>query len=338
MIVTKEQENRDDLPLISIIVPVYQVEKYVDKCVNSLVSQTYQNIEIFLVDDGSPDKSGQICDGYAEQYPFIHVIHQENAGQAAARNRAAKMANGEFISFVDSDDFVETDYIEYLFYLLRKYQADISIGGSRYIFEGNDPKGRTAESEEDELLTVTEALRRINYNQGCGATAWVKLFKKELILEHPFPEGQIFEDLAMIYKIVGDSSSIAFGNRVIYYWVQHVGSTTRMGFDERQMAAMDAADSQIGYMAARYPDALMSAKYRYVAKAIELIANCFDSGGDRTVFGRLRELMGRYSGEVLKDKHAKLTMKVRILAVKMGYIPSRLVFGIHERAKRRILS
>jgi glycosyltransferase involved in cell wall biosynthesis len=324
--------------MISIIIPVYNVEQYLAQCLDSIISQTYTDFEVILVDDGSFDSSPEICDTYVKTDSRVKVIHQKNTGVSAARNIGISVASGEWIAFIDSDDFVEPDYIEYLFYLLSKYQADISIGGSRYIFEGNDPKSKAADSEEDELLTVSEALRRINYNQGCGATAWVKLFTKELILEHPFPEGQIFEDLAMIYRIVGDSTSIAFGNRTVYYWVQHVGSTTRMEFDERQMAAMDAAESQVGYMAAHYPDALMSAKYRYVAKAIELIANCFDSGGDRVVFERLRKLAGRYSGEVLKDKHAKPTMKARIAAVRMGYIPSRIIFGIHERAKRRILS
>ena len=114
---------------VSIIVPVYKVEKYLSKCLNSIVAQTYKNIEVILVDDGSPDNCGKICDEYANKYSFIKVIHQSNQGQAAARNNAAKLVSGEFITFIDSDDFVEEDYIEYLVYLQTKYDADMSVGG-----------------------------------------------------------------------------------------------------------------------------------------------------------------------------------------------------------------
>ena len=324
-------------PLVSIIVPVYKVEKYIDRCVQSIISQTYKNIEVFLVDDGSPDNCGQMCDEYAEKYPYIHIIHQNNAGQAAARNNAAKMANGDFIAFIDSDDYVEPNYIEYLLYLQNKYQADIAIGGFRYLYEGKEPKERNGLVETDELLDASAALIRINYNKGCGATAWAKLFRTELILKHPFPEGQIYEDLAVIYKIVGDAQKVALGNKVIYYWVQRSGSTMRMKFDERQMAGMDAVADQIEYVKNAYPEALDSAKYRHTAKAVELISVCFNSGGDKKVFRRLKTLMGEYAGEVLRDRHTKTTIKLRIWAVRLGYQPAKMIFAMHEKAKKNLI-
>ncbi len=324
-------------PLISVIVPVYKVEKYLDRCVQSIIAQTYKNIEVFLVDDGSPDNCGKMCDEYAEKNAFIHVIHQANAGQAAARNHAVKFAQGEFIAFIDSDDFAEPDCLEYLVSLQKKHHADMVIGGFSYLFEDREPSSRELTKEHDILLNATETLVKMNYNQGFGATPWAKIYKKELIIQHPFPEGQIYEDLATLYKIVGDCDRIAVGNRRIYYWVQRAGSTMRMTFDERQMAGMDAASAQIAYIEKKYPSALKSAKYRYTAKAVELTAACFNSGGDKTVFRRLRKLMKVYAKEVLQDKHAKTTMKLRMIAMSLGYYPAKIVFGLHERAKKQLI-
>lgn len=330
--------HTEENPLVSIIVPMYKVENYLPRCLNSIASQTYDNIEVILVDDGSPDRCGKISDAFAKEHSYARVIHQANRGQASARNNAAGTASGDFIVFIDSDDFVEPDCIEYLVSLQRKYQADVAIGRFRYIYEGHEPAVPRNDKNEDKVIKMNaeEAIIRMNYNRGFGAMPWAKLYRKELILAHPFPEGQIYEDLATLYKILGDCDTVVLGNRKIYYWVQRTGSTMRMKFDERQMAAMDAVTAQIRYLKTRYPGALPSGKYRYTAKAAELIAVCFNSGGDREVFRRLRNLMKRYAGEVLKDTHAKATMKARILAVRLGYLPARIVYAMHEGTKRRV--
>ena len=230
-------------PLISIIVPVYKVEKYLSRCIETILNQTYTNFEAIFVDDGSPDNCGNICDSYAAKDSRIIVLHQRNQGQAAARNNAVKMSKGDYITFIDSDDYVEPDYLDYLFRLLQKYNADVSIGGFCYLYEGNIPQNQARE-ENTVVMNACEALIRMNYNKGIGATAWAKLYKRELILNHPFPEGQIYEDLAVLYQIIGDCKSVAYGNKRIYYWVQRQNSTMRMAFDERQMAGMDAANAK----------------------------------------------------------------------------------------------
>lgn len=321
-------------PLVSIIVPVYKVKPYLEKCINSIVSQTYQNLEVFLVDDGSPDDCGDICEQYAKKYSYIQVIHQKNQGQAAARNNAAKLATGDFIVFVDSDDFVEQDCVEYLVGLQQKYDADMAIGGFYYLYEGKIPPKRSVE-ENDWVMDATEALIRMNYNKGCGATPWAKIYKRETILNNPFPEGQIYEDLAVLYKIIGDCKTVAMGNRRIYYWLQRTGSTMRMKFDERQLTALKAVEDQVEYVENKFPKALSSAKYRHTAKAVELMSACFSSGSDKEIFKLLKNHMNRYANTVLKDKKAKKTMKFRIIAAKMGYYPAKMAFSIHEHAKKK---
>lgn len=327
---------KDSYPKVSIIVPAYKVEQYLKRCLDSIVSQTYKNMEVILVDDGSPDNCGEICDQYAERYPFISVLHQTNQGQAAARNNAVRTARGKYITFVDSDDYVEPDYLEYLIGLMETYGTDMSIGG--FVYEYGGKKQRSVHKEEKTMvMDPCEAIIRMNYNKGFGATPWAKAYKRDLIEKHPFPKGQIYEDLAVLYKIVGDCESVAFGNKVIYHWIQRAGSTMRMRFDERQMAGMDAVEAQLEYVKDRFPEALSSAKYRYTAKAVELMAVCFNSGGEKNVFRRLRSMMFRYAGDVLIDKRSKKTMKVRIAAASLGYYPAKAAFMLHERAKKKLI-
>ena len=117
---------------VSVVVPIYKVEKYLRRCIDSILAQTYKNIEVILVDDESPDKCGLICDEYAKKYPFVKVIHQKNMGLSGARNSGTKVAGGDYVTFVDSDDFVTPDYVEYLLSLITLYDADVSV--ARFVY------------------------------------------------------------------------------------------------------------------------------------------------------------------------------------------------------------
>lgn len=131
--------------LISVIVPVYNVEKYIDKCIKSIISQDYTNLEIWLVDDGSTDSSGEVCDKYAESDQRIIVIHKDNGGLSDARNVALDRMQGKYVLFIDSDDYIEKNYISYLYMLLKDYQSDISICNFKYVNE----KGQILNNPED---------------------------------------------------------------------------------------------------------------------------------------------------------------------------------------------
>ena len=173
-------ENTETLPLISIIVPVYNVKNYLEKCLQSICGQTYKNLEIILIDDGSSDGSGELCNLFAQRDGRIKVIHQTNAGQSAARNRGLAVAQGELLGFVDSDDWIEPDMYEFLYHLLKENGADISIC-SHYRDNGREEQWRsTASGEQFCSFTREEGIRASGRRQACQKLyVWISCIKRQ---------------------------------------------------------------------------------------------------------------------------------------------------------------
>lgn len=205
---------------ISVIIPVYNVEKYLTRCVNSLLNQTYRNIEIILVNDGSSDDSLEICRKLAEKDTRVIVLNQENQGQSIARNEAMKAAAGKYFCFVDSDDYVAPNYIEVLYNLLSENDADISFcrfsefyGERINISNNNEFKTKIQQLSRKEML-----INMHNPNDRLYVFVWGKLFKRELFNDTIFPPGRICEDLAILYKLYDRSKKSVITNEVLYYY------------------------------------------------------------------------------------------------------------------------
>ena len=314
--------------------PIYKVEKYLRRCIDSILAQTYKNIEVILVDDESPDKCGLICDEYAKKYPFVKVIHQKNMGLSGARNSGTKVAGGDYVTFVDSDDFVTPDYVEYLLSLITLYDADVSV--ARFVYQyDNKPMKECQKTEYSECLTPVQALSRMNYNQGFSVTAWAKLYKRELVLRYPYPVGRIYEDIATTYKIIGDSQRVAYGNQQIYYWIQRVESIMHASFNEKQYDGILSASEQLHYIREKFPEAEGAAKFRYAAKCVELMGASFQSSVGHQHFKRLRKYALPLTWDVIRDSNAKRSIKYRLLAMWLGFLPAKLVFWLHEVMKQR---
>ena len=205
-----------NLPLISIIVPVWNVESFLPKCLNSLLGQTYDNLEILLVDDGSTDSSGLICDAFARKDRRIKVIHQENAGVSAARNRALAVATGEYLGFVDPDDWCAPDMFEYLYNGLKKYNADVSA--CRYF---RVVPGRPVYSNcdgVDQLFSRDGIIANIVTQFDFRVVFWNKLFCRRLFEGVRFPEGAIFEGLRAMPKILLKVDRVVYLGYPKYYY------------------------------------------------------------------------------------------------------------------------
>lgn len=211
--------------LISIIIPVYKVEKYLDRCVNSVVNQSYENIEIILVDDGSPDKCPEICEEWARKDCRVKVVHKKNGGLSDARNKGLEFAGGAYVCFVDSDDYVAKTYVETLYGLICGKKTDISAVSLKEVFsfEPDINKNTTGEG----IITVFEgkdAMKQLFFNDTFANYAWNKMYKRDLFEDVKFPVGRKMEDLGTTYKLLLKAERIAYSTEVLYYYFQREDS------------------------------------------------------------------------------------------------------------------
>ena len=211
--------------LISVIVPVYKVEKYLDRCVSSIINQTYKNLEIILVDDGSPDDCPQKCDEWAKKDLRIRVIHKENGGLSSARNAALDIARGDYIGFVDSDDYIALDMYEKLVGILNTCKADIVVLGCNKVDENRNIISSTEKIIECELTAenaLKELLKANINNYMCN-----KIFKSVIFKEIRFPENRLWEDMAICYKLFSFSKKIYCYPEEMYFYFMRAGGISK---------------------------------------------------------------------------------------------------------------
>lgn len=254
---------------ISVIVPVYQVEQYLEKCIQSIVNQSWRNLEIILVDDGSKDSCPAICDHYQEKDDRIKVIHKSNGGLSSARNAGLEIATGEFITFVDSDDSIDEKMLETLFTNMQTYDSDISVCFWQEVWEDEKTPADGSGKPEPEQVVVTcmnqvEAMKKMLYQRGCDSCAWGKLFKRELFSEIRFPEQKIYEDIAIMYQVFGLAQKVVFSDYQGYNYLQRNTSISKAQFAVNKMSLIDFTEYNEAYMSEHYPELLTAAHSRAV--------------------------------------------------------------------------
>lgn len=247
--------------LISIIVPIYNVEKYLSRCVDSIIGQTYSNLEIILVDDGSPDKCPKICDDYAKIDNRIKVIHKENGGLSDARNAGMKIATGKYISFIDSDDYVSEDFIQILYDTMVTEGSDVAECNVVKVFgEGIDSTEKC--SCDISILTYNsqEALHQLLVEGDFRQHVWNKLYRADLVLDVPYAVGKLNEDEFWTYQIFGRSKKVTKINIVMYFYYQRSNSIIGSTFSIRRLDALEAKSNRQEYIETNYPDLKSVAK------------------------------------------------------------------------------
>lgn len=239
--------------LVSIIVPVYNVEKYLTRCLDSIINQTYRNLEILIVDDGSTDQSGEICDQYADKDARIRVFHRENGGLAVARNTALdKISGGGYLVFVDSDDYIELDAIEKMVQYAYTYNVDIVIAGF-YIESPYRTIPANIVNDITILQNSEELMKMYLSTQFVGAKVWNKLYAKELWSDVRFPNYRTSEDTATSYKIFDKSNKSIIIPKRVYHYVMRQDSIEHKMVMEHQFASIEAAENRYNYVRSKYP-------------------------------------------------------------------------------------
>ncbi|HFI0107109.1 TPA: glycosyltransferase family 2 protein [Streptococcus suis] len=214
--------------LVSIIVPIYNVEKFLPRCIESICNQSYENIEILLINDGSTDGSEQICVDFMARDPRIRYFLKENGGLSDARNYGIERAQGKYLSFIDSDDFVESDFILRLYDALVQQNASVAIAGFSKVDENGTILKKELLENEELVLTGREVCKKLHSEKGqVFVVAWNKLYKKELFSNVQYAKGKIHEDEYIAYQLFYDLDRIAVVNDSLYYYVERQESITR---------------------------------------------------------------------------------------------------------------
>ncbi len=231
--------------LVSIIVPVYNVKPYLERCVNSLIGQSYQELEIILVDDGSTDGCGDLCDVLMSRDKRIWVVHQENQGLSAARNAGIEAAQGEYLCFVDSDDYVNPEYVKYLYEMCTENEADIAICGHLITKKGDYFKPIDFSKPVDVYFREEIFDRFYTDMHGSIVIAWNKLYKRMCIGDIRYDVGMIHEDEATTFKFLYNAHKIAFGREVGYYYFDRSDSITGSAYSKRNLDILKAYENRL---------------------------------------------------------------------------------------------
>ncbi|HJA32853.1 MAG TPA: glycosyltransferase [Candidatus Mediterraneibacter merdigallinarum] len=248
------------MDLISVIVPIYNVEQYLNQCLQSICSQSYKNLEIILVDDGSSDRCPELCDVWAEKDSRIRVIHKQNGGLSDARNAGMVCAKGEYIAFVDSDDWIEKDLYQKLWSELHQNNAQIAACGIVKVFETTSEEQKIYSKQK--IFTNEEALQTLLKGQDFCAVAWNKLYKRDVIEDIRFPVGRLHEDEFFTYRVIANASKLVLVPEAKYYYRQRAGSIMDK-WTIRHLDSLDAFNERMHFLQAHYPDLYDMDKFNF---------------------------------------------------------------------------
>lgn len=322
--------------LITVVVPVYKVEKYIDKCINSILNQTYKNLEIILVDDGSTDNCGKICDEYARKDNRIRVIHKENGGLSDARNAGIDIAKGAYISFVDPDDCITEDYIQYMYEMIKTENVKLAICNIKVIWKNT----KIGEEKHRKYLKLNtkEALENLLFAEGIDISANGKLYSKELWKDIRFPYGIVYEDTAIMYKIFEKAKTIMYGDKNCYYYIARIGSISKQqGYNKNEEDYIKNTNEMLEFIQNKYPE-LESAVKRFdiYAKFRILRMLVFTKTRNKDLEKKIISGIRKNQKEVFNNKRTPKRDKIAIFSLKFGIPVFKIVWTLYCKITGRI--
>lgn len=297
--------------LITLIIPVYMVESYLDRCISSIVRQTYENLEIILVDDGSKDSCPAICDRWARKDKRIRVIHRENGGLSAARNSGIETAQGEYLAFVDSDDFVSEEFIEALYQACKCTGSQIAQCRYEYVDGDVMTKDREEVTEPTEVFSGKEMIKGMSWRDGAyNVVAWNKLYHKSVFEGVRYPEGRIHEDEATTHKLFYQAEQVAFVYRYLYGYYTGGTSITRDKFSLKRLDWEWAVRNRLTFLEERQETEILIPMYKiYMDGTIDLYYKIKELLQDEQTAKEIKERLKstykelkKYGGTPLKTK------------------------------------
>ena len=309
--------------LISVIIPVYNVKAYLDRCILSVINQTYKNLEIIIVDDGSTDGSGELCDEYQQRDKRIKVLHKKNEGLSSARNCGLDIAKGSYIGFVDSDDYIMEDMYESLVACMEK-GIDFACCGTIYVHE--EQKNRRSvgyvKASGKTTFTNVEAIEELLLHRYISFSAWDKLYRKELFDGLRFPFGRTSEDLPVVYEIIKKSKKVVNIGKAKYFYCCREDSISRRDFYYRRIDYVLFAAEICKDVHKSYPQFALQADalyIQYVAYMIEHIRACKNRVPYQNIERRLVKVIYHMFIRILHNKFISNEKKKKYLMTMLDY-------------------
>lgn len=300
---------------ISVIVPVYNVEQYLERCVDSIINQTYTNLEIILVNDGSTDNSGKLCDELAKKDERIRVIHKENGGLSDARNRGIDESESDLVGFIDSDDYIDSDMYEVLLKNLNDTDADLSMC-ALYDVYNNTPEAQVT-NKETWKLSSEQAIKMVMEAKILSVTAVNKLYRKSLFTDLKFEVGKIAEDAFIMIKLLDKCEKIVATNEKKYYYVHRENSITTQKFSTKFLNVIEAYEQNSNIISEKYPklkdvaQTRMNWAYFYVLDRLLLD----DNYNDKELENKLISYLKNYRKDILNDPLFTKGRKIGFIAL-----------------------
>jgi glycosyltransferase involved in cell wall biosynthesis len=317
---------------ISVVIPIYNVEKYLEKCLISIVNQTYSNIQIILVNDGSTDTSLTICENYEKVDSRIMIINKNNGGLSSARNVGIKHSTGDFITFIDSDDYISKNYIMNLLKTMHHTNSDIAISNFALVYE------TVKQSEERENLNNTyikynaeEALKELFLQKKFDNSAWGKLYKIELFENISYPEGKLYEDLPITYRLIMKSESIGYTNTNDYFYLQRNNSIQNMKFNEQKLDVILFVDQMVQDIKRVFPSLEKYVKIRAFCAIFNLWKQIPKNSHKKR---EIWLVLNAYKCKIVDMKEARTKIKVLNIIIRFGYSLNAMIFNPSYTRKR----
>jgi len=311
-------------PLISVIVPVYRVEAFLPRCLDSIRGQTYKNLEIILVDDGSPDNCGKICDEYAEMDSRIRVIHKKNGGLSSARNAGLDVAVGDYIGFVDSDDWIAPEMYETLLGAIEKWDAQLACGGRYDVREKTGERKIGLCPKNDGCLSGVAFAGKIFRYDGCDSSACDKLYRRELLEGLRYPEGRVCEDMPVTYRLALKAERVALCSKPMYYYFHRQGSITQtVEITDKTFHYSQNTAEIYPYIQQNYPEIAESARFLRVHSLAHILLLLSQSEGTarkkyQAQYRQARRELARHTGFFLTAPDFSFRERVTDLLLVLG--------------------
>ena len=305
------------MPQISVIVPVYKVEKYIRKCVDSILAQTFTDFELWLVDDGSPDTCGAICDEYAKKDPRVKVIHKKNGGLSDARNTALDVMNGKYVFFVDSDDWISENALEVMYAAVKMTGAKVATGNIISVYEDGTEKALYAPTQKEQLLVGEKLLTTLLRPNACN-----RLYSAELFQNLRYPVGRLYEDVFIYHKILAQIDSMVLVGKNSYYYLIRNGSIMHTQYNIKFTDIVDAVYDRAKWLESIGQQKLADETRLFVYSQVAVAFAHLDKNNS-THLQRLKEVKAIYDecfAKLIRADHITWKQKVRMAILK--YAPS----------------